>query len=516
MIWEDLIKTALIGTDRTKLSENTLQELATLGIDLKAHPAKVVLEALSFHANMQKLVQATAQWKTGFPAACELETNAICPPLSIQHLSMILNSNYHGEILNEFLRHLHTHQMILPAEQLPELLNRCKNDPSLWPLLQHVVGNRGYWLIQQNIDWQYLNVVMEEEIWETGTTAQRISFLKAYRFQYPKRAVELLKTSWEQDDFRTKLACLKCLAIKLSAADEIFLETCLQDRKKEIRQEAASLLVRIEDARLTQKIFSKIKSIVNIKKDSLKKEKLDIILPEFDDVFFKENGIALGSSKYSGGRKSDLVGQLIALVPPSTWEKFLGQNPKEILEIFARSEWNTLLIEAIIHATVLHQNEAWMTSLLLYALQEKNKASWQDISFDQILKVLPDNIFNKIATQAFKQQTLLPDESDILTKLLQNKVRPWEDNLSLLFIQSLKGWISRSDNAWGGWHYKQVLAVAQYSINPGLFKSLTKDWPEQARNWHNWIEPVERFLAILSFRGKMALAFNPKNIDHEK
>ena len=122
MVWEDLIKTALIGTDRTKLSEDTLKELAKLGIDTSAHPARVLMDAVSFYASMQKTGRVIDKWNIPLPSPCEVETKPICSSTSAQHLSMILNSNHHEQILTEFLQQIRLQQMIVPTEQLPELL----------------------------------------------------------------------------------------------------------------------------------------------------------------------------------------------------------------------------------------------------------------------------------------------------------------------------------------------------------------------------------------------------------
>ncbi len=514
MIWEDLIKTALIGTDRTKLSEDTLKALTALGIDPDAHPAKIVMDAVGLYAPMQKVARPIDTWQMALPEPCPPETAPLCHADSIQHLAMILNSNYHGEILNEFLGHMQRYRMVLPAEQLPVLLHRCRNNPQLWKLLQTVIGQKGHWLIQQNPDWHYLQIETQAEDWETGTKAMRVNYFQKYRSEKPQEAIALLTTQWAKEDFRTRLLFLNCLSDNLSLRDEAFLENSLKDRKKELRWAAAKLLARIAGAAFNTRISDKFKTILQFEKNLLKKDALELVLPELEDPFFKEHGIEPGQHSYTGGSKAGLIGQLISLLPPSQWKNLLGKNRLETLKLFARSKWNTLLFEAIIEASILHQDTDWMRAILQFISQEKNQALRPQLSFDRLFAVLPDDVFNETAILLFEQQRLLPDETDLLTKLLQNKVRPWEDKLSLCFLESLKEWILRSDNAWGGWHYKQVLAVAQYAVDPNRYKLFTQDWPEQARNWHSWVEPVERFLGIVSFRKKMALAF--KNNDDEK
>ena len=54
MIWKNIIKAALIGTDRSELSETTLAELKKLGVDIEATPANILLEGATLYAQMRK------------------------------------------------------------------------------------------------------------------------------------------------------------------------------------------------------------------------------------------------------------------------------------------------------------------------------------------------------------------------------------------------------------------------------------------------------------------------------
>ena len=54
MIWDELAKIALIGTERAQLSENTLSALAKLGINAEGNPAKAILEAAALYHSLRR------------------------------------------------------------------------------------------------------------------------------------------------------------------------------------------------------------------------------------------------------------------------------------------------------------------------------------------------------------------------------------------------------------------------------------------------------------------------------
>ena len=66
MIWKNLIKTALIGTDRSELSESTLEELKKLGVEIEATPANILLEGATLYAQMRKAGFQPKKWEGAF------------------------------------------------------------------------------------------------------------------------------------------------------------------------------------------------------------------------------------------------------------------------------------------------------------------------------------------------------------------------------------------------------------------------------------------------------------------
>src|SRR5206468_2808474 len=110
---------------------------------------------------------------------------------------------------------------------------------------------RGLWLARQNPEWGYaVGESMDEGRWETGRLDERMEVLREVRGKDPGRGRELLAGTWEKEspDDRPKL--LPALTIGMSAGDEPFLDTVLDDGRKEVRKAAANLLSLLPESRL--------------------------------------------------------------------------------------------------------------------------------------------------------------------------------------------------------------------------------------------------------------------------
>ena len=86
--------------------------------------------------------------------------------------------------------------------------------------------------------------------WEYGTKAERLLLLDYLRKRHPKKALELIESTWSEDSFQDRQYYLDTLHTNLSETDEEFLESCLDDSRQEIRQVAALLLSKIENKNL--------------------------------------------------------------------------------------------------------------------------------------------------------------------------------------------------------------------------------------------------------------------------
>jgi Family of unknown function (DUF5691) len=153
-MWQDLIKTSLIGTDKSTPSVQTLEKLKEMGV--KADDAsEIVLTGAGMLCLMRKGGYPLSDFRGTLPVLCEAETALGCSPKSVSHLKAILYGDYE-EALEEFLFLLKTHNTVLPAQFLPKLFHYCRGNRVLWAMVEPVIGQKGKWLLQQNEDWVHL------------------------------------------------------------------------------------------------------------------------------------------------------------------------------------------------------------------------------------------------------------------------------------------------------------------------------------------------------------------------
>src|SRR5205085_3634142 len=172
-----------------------------------------------------------------------------------------------AELLPEWLTAVVAASQRVPAEFIPALLERGRTHETLRDLLLPAVGERGRWLAAQNDEWSYVSSAEEDEaIWETGTQAQRLAFLKGARLRDAARALELLSATWQTEAPKERAEFIKLFAYGLSLADETFLEAALDDKRKEVRQAAAELLWQLPASALCQRMRGRALPLLQFKR----------------------------------------------------------------------------------------------------------------------------------------------------------------------------------------------------------------------------------------------------------
>lgn len=503
MLWEELVKTALLGTDRSKLSKKTLQILAAHGIDTDEEDAKIILQAAAFYGQQRKVGFVLPTFKDDLLSAIEGIDKQICSYKSSRHLALILKGEY-AAALAEFIEHLTLNKKQLPPESLPKLLNDYKNKAEFRATLLPVLGERGRWLIQQNPVWTAFLPFTNISAWETASKEQRLSLLQYLRQTQPEEALILLQSTWEEELVRDKVAFLKMLSTGISKSDEPFLENCLNDKRKSIRVEAAQLLAKIADSALVKRMYERVTTCFSYEKGLLKIE-----LPEELDAAAQKDGISDKLKRYSGGLKAKRLGQMLSKIPPTRWENFFGENAAVCLDIFMRSSWAMVILEALIEASVQFPNSVWIKAIVKYWIQEEDLEVWESPILKKFISVIPNDSFNEVIQPYLKYRSGLLNEESAVSRLLRAGEHEWSDEITILLIRSFQQWLNTTNEYyWNPTQYKQLLSVASYQCQPELYDKLSRDWNFSRRIARNFQSDVERFLRTLLFRKNMILELN--------
>ncbi|MCJ8278705.1 MAG: DUF5691 domain-containing protein [Rivularia sp. ALOHA_DT_140] len=314
-IWQDLVKTAVVGTQRHKLKvisqDSQLSEVLN-GLDTNDKEGFLLSAAGSIYL-YQKVGQLIAIDNQKTLKTCELDDLAYCSQASEQHLEMMLSGEY-SAILPEWLKLLAEAKKVVSPRYLPELLKLGIIQHHWRKYILPVLGKRGIWLAAQNPEWNYALGENADLIWKSGSVEARRKLLKELRQSKPEKGRKQLKNIWSKERAKERASLLSGLEICLSIDDEPFLEDALDDRSKLVRDEAARLLAQIPESKLVQRMIERVRPLL-----SLDRNGIEVVLPKKCTLEMTQDGI--DESKYipSLGEKASLLLQMLACVPPNIW-----------------------------------------------------------------------------------------------------------------------------------------------------------------------------------------------------
>jgi hypothetical protein len=151
---QELIKTALMGTDRGDPSVFLLKKAKILGVK-SDEATEIVLEVAGIMALMEKSGLMLREYDKTLPAVAAAETKNLCSVRTAAQLKEILSGKM-DEAWGEFVSYAEKTNKIIPPEFLPQLIHYCRGNAQLWVALRPIIGERGLWLVTQHPDWQSL------------------------------------------------------------------------------------------------------------------------------------------------------------------------------------------------------------------------------------------------------------------------------------------------------------------------------------------------------------------------
>jgi hypothetical protein len=195
----------------------------------------------------------------------------------------------------------------------------------------------------------------------------------------------LLLAALPTEPAKVQEALLTILAEHLHPAAEPALETLLKSRGQEVRWQAATLLVRLPGAALTERLWARAAPLLSAKRKllGLGKATLEVTLPTAWDKTWLADGIEEQNSRFAFssfdasarkavGPAAARLANLLALLPPGRWATYLGLTPPELLAAALDSEWAVSLLLSWGQSTLLHRDAAFAAAFLALWLQERS------------------------------------------------------------------------------------------------------------------------------------------------
>ncbi|WP_329013979.1 DUF5691 domain-containing protein [Streptomyces sp. NBC_01601] len=377
--WEDLLTTALLGTDRRPLP-----------VDPAGREAPVALLDAAAVAAVRRRAGLRPGRVAARPEPAPADTRPALPPAATHRLTLLLADRPGGgggrrgstpdltELLPQWLAAANAHGYAAPPQTVPALLDAARARTDLRPAALEFAGARALWLARLNPDWRFAQRSASggtsalpgaedgeavRKLWQEGLFAERVALLTALRARTPRSARELLAGTWPQERAEDRLMFLDSLRAGLSADDEPFLEQALGDRSRNVRATAAELLSTLPGSALAARMAKRAATCVALDHTG-SAAAIVVEAPVACDADMERDGVT-ARPPTGRGERSWWLGQLVEAAPLRTWpDRLGGRTPEQIVALPVTDGWQAELHAAWCRAAVRQRDARWARALL--------------------------------------------------------------------------------------------------------------------------------------------------------
>jgi hypothetical protein len=441
------------------------------------------------------------------------ETLHPCPPRAQAVLAQLLRGLHPAGLEAEWLRLLRRHGGHLPAHVLPKLLDAGTRQPALRAPLLPVLGERGHWLARLQPAWSWAGDEHDAASWDTGTPDQRVAALRAWRVRDPHAARAALAAAWPGEPPDQRAALLAALSTGLGPDDEPFLETALDDRRKEVRTVAQRLLARLPDSRLAQRMIDRLLPLLRLERPLLRAARLGLTLPEALDAAMRRDGV--GAASHPGlGEKAGWVVDMLAAVDPDVWPSHFDRPPRGCLALAEHSEFASVFVRGWALAVQRHAQDdpsprlqAWLRDLTAWWIATPTQR-----------EAVPDSVFD-VAAAHFAQDadgtssalfdalpaTWIADGAcvHLLAGLAAGAADTWPAALSAHAMRRLYPVLPALADTGHPWLVRQLLSSFALVLDPATAAAFVSVRLPDAQ----WQSAVDAFFDLVRLRHEMTLSF---------
>ena len=351
-----ITSSALLGTERNPLGacENTKLENARTQLAAGGSATQLLGTAMLAFNMTRAGFQANSSIGALTPA--DMDMRPCILKAARGRLTQLLATQ--PDLIPEWMKLANERGYRVPHSQIISLLDYGRQHLELRQTILPLLDVRGRWLAQQNPHWAWASGDISSaetalETWETGGKAARALAFRSIRAADPEQARALLGAVWKTEALEERKNFLAEFEALLSDSDEVFLESCLDDRSKDVRQLAAGFLAKLPNSAYVQRMTAR--GIKLLKNDT---KELEVILPEWNNDFARD-GIEK-KPPHGIGEKAHWWQSIIARVPLEVWLTHLNLEPSKILKRLPKT-WRANFIAAILETEL---NLAWALALL--------------------------------------------------------------------------------------------------------------------------------------------------------
>ncbi|MER5459264.1 DUF5691 domain-containing protein [Streptomyces sp. NPDC002668] len=522
-LWEELVTSALLGTDRRTPPAEVLTP--------DKHAPAGLLDAAAVQTVRRRagLLPAPA---AALPEPAPHDARPRLPAPARRRLAQLLADRSAPsaggrrgtapdltELLPQWLAAANDHKYQAPASVLPALLDAARARTDLRPQALTFAGPRGLWLARLNPEWKFAlrgasggptlldtdDAEAVRRLWEEGLFAERVALLAAVRAHDADKALALLAATWSTERAEDRLMFLDSLRTGLSDADEAFLEKALTDRSRNVRATAAELLSALPHSALAGRMAARAASCISLDRSGDGADAaIGVEAPHECDADMQRDGV-VPNPPSGRGERSWWLGQLVEAAPLATWSVRLGgRTADELVALPVADDWGDELHAAWCRAAVRQRDAEWSRALLgpPGTPPETGPGTTSLAERAKLLAALPAGeragwVAEFIAAHGLSEAFQLLGVCQV----------PWSEPLGRSVVDALD--IARDAGSYP-WSFSGVMGLAERCLAPeeaGRLEILTAtpDEPEGASPGAGgyWSEAFQRLVSTLRLRATM-------------
>ncbi len=428
-------------------------------------------------------------------AACELNDAPVINERAALRLRMMLKDARYQSLLPEWLNAVAQRGLRLPAAVLPKLLQLGADKNEWRESLLPALGARGRWLAAQYPAGQWVTGDTEDEtIWHEGTREQRVAFLKRLRQRDATQARELLLANWTQEPPQERADFIGVFITNLTLADEPFLESALDDKRKEVRTQATDLLARLSESAFAQRMLERARTLLTFQRKLVGKNQLEVNPLAECDKAMQRDGFEKNAKQITAELRASWVERILAVVPPRFWQEHLSATPIELIAVSAN--WKATLLQGWQQACLRYPTVEWITALLSASDTRAYQADWR-----LLFEALQPSECEAFGLQAFNEKKLF-DREDPLGWMLPRIATKWSEPFSRKLIESLAQRFNQKPMQEEHWWRDEFIELAQ-SLAPTVYPFAATALDTQIQAGHNGSPALQTLLDVLQFRYEM-------------
>lgn len=259
---------------------------------------------------------------------------------------------------------------IVRPEWIPVLFTLTESYPNLKQLVNACCGERGRWVAHFNPLWKQNQHASNEDHWAHGSTLERKNELHRIRTENPQAGIELLKTTWKEENASMRLDFLCIVGETLSDSDEEWLNTLQKDKSQKVKDKAYDLLKRLSNSQLIQLYIETLKQTFQIKKGKallglVNSTKIEITPLTHVNPLIWESGIEKLSNIKNISDDVFIVMELLAHIPPNMLEAVTSLNPEELISTLKKDAVGINFMDSLCRATSRFQDAQWAALLMV-------------------------------------------------------------------------------------------------------------------------------------------------------